>query len=628
MTALIDEQNKTNLRHLVLQLRSAFGVIPFVGAGLSAGLKFPQWARAISDMAASADRKARETVAALLKQEKFQEAADVTADALGEEVFQMAVAEKFDDYRLTKADLSRGPFAFLPFLSNGPVITTNFDRVLERVYEQARKPFSEKVYGANPDEVVPALQQNRQILWKIHGDWKDRRTRVLTKKEYDESYKDLERLLWMALTNRPVFFLGCSLEKDRIVKILDEIQSSHKGVVHFAVVQAPPQKRKFDDCARKMRKLGIRPIWYPEKKHECIGNLMAELLENVSSVPINLKRPAQKLPRKSSDKLHESARRLLNLEIKKLRERSKDENSAALDQNKPPYTPMLDRMARGNIAFFLGAGACMGRLPLGHAFYQHFIDKFGASSDELPPSRLAQHFADQYGRDTLYTQIGNIINQAKPQPTAIHWFVATLQQRLREKGYHPKPLMILTTNNDDWMERALQSAGERYHLFSYRREKPHRGCFLHCDPDGEVRAIDRPYTFRRLHEDCTIVIKYHGGIHAGLSLPPSYVFTHRDFVDLAGRVPDVIPQVLLNRLQQTSLLFIGHGLNDDSVESLMRHLNSSRCNSRSWAIQHLRHPAHQAYWAEINVDIIYMLQEKFIIELDRELEQWPTAPLT
>lgn len=624
---LAAKQNDLSIRRLVEQLRSPIGVIPFIGAGLSKGLNlFPEWGEALRELAQRTGAAEAASVETLLKQEQYERAAAVIADALGDEEFQRSIAAKFGDHLLKNADLSAGPVAILPFLAGGPVITTNFDRVVERAFARAGRPFDEGIIkGPNPDEVVPALQQNRFVLWKIHGDWQDRRMRVFTEKEYKRIYRDLEHLLWLALTNRPALFIGCSLVQDRVVAVLEKIQRAHKGIAHFAILQAPAREEEFRAREKTLRRAGIVPLWYPEGRHERIQSLLGQVLDGMSSYRLGARRARDESEARSPAEPYRVARRVLELELRDLAEGVDAGWAEEAGQETPGYTSLIDRIAKGRMAFFLGAGACMGRLPLGRAFYEDLARRLGSDAAGLHPVDIAQHFTDLNDRDALYTQVGDIINRVPPQPTAIHWFLATLRQRLLEKGYGPAPLMILTTNNDNWMEWALDQAGEKYHLFTFRREEPCRGCFVYCTPQGEVRAVDRPAAFRRLEDESTVVVKYHGGFHPELSLPPSYVFTSRDFVELAGRVPEAIPQVLLDRLGDMGMLFIGHGLGDVSIEGLVRVLKGRRPDWMSWAVQWPPNPARQTYWKAIGVRIVHLLQERFIVELDQRLEDFPKA---
>jgi len=291
----------------------------------------------------------------------------------------------------------------------------------------------------------------------------------------------------------------------------------------------------------------------------------------------------------------------------------------------PPYVPILYKLTRGQISFFLGSGACMGRLPLAGPFYEHLRKRFteseGSGADpygNMERARITQHFADKYGREALYGEVDRFLETTGPRPTAIHWFIATLQKRLRAKGYRPAPLLIFTTNYDDWMERALEQSGEPYHLFVYRASDPHFGSYLHRDPSGQVSLVDRPRHFRRLADEATVLVKLHGGLAAGVDLPISYAFMHRDFVELAGRIPRAIPEVILDRLAAMSLLFLGSGLGDDSIESLVRERQQA---GASWAIQLGARKEMRLYWQQLGVELINTPLEIFVRELNRRFEE-------
>lgn len=294
------------------------------------------------------------------------------------------------------------------------------------------------------------------MLWKIHGDWRDRRTRILSEQEYEKHYEELRILLGLALTNRPALFLGSSLDKDRTVEILAEIRRSYQGVSHFAILQAPSDEQEFDERVKEIRRLGIAPIWYPEHQHTEVEQWLAETIDSLAY-------------------------------------------------------------------------------------------------------RLS-------------------------------------------KGYVIK-------------------AGERYHMFSYRAGNPHKGQLVYRDPDGGLQIVERPFYFRQFSETCTILFKFHGGQHLDIDLPVTYVFTHRDFIDLAKLLPEIVPWIVFDRLKRSPLLFLGHRLQDDSVESLMRELNIASPARRSWAIQIHPIPEWRTYWKEIKVEIIDSLLQTFIIDLDKEVEK-------
>jgi len=301
------------------------------------------------------------TVGEAIATEDYIRAADAIAKVLGERDFQLAIQEEFTDDRLRNVDLASGTLGYILLISAGPVITTNFDRVIEHVFEAAGRPFDDRVYGTNPDEVIPAIQQNRLVLWKIHGDRGDRRTRVFSEEEYRKHYADLPELLLVACLNRPLFFIGCSLDKDRITEVLNTIRRQHLCSYHYGFAQIPETDEKFDERVAVLRTMGVRPIWYPKGEHKEIEKFLSDLVHSVSSH--RLSNESLKTPQKSPKLPVEQAIELLSRELGELqiglRLATPD-----YQEELPPYAAILDKMVRGRLAFFLGAGACMGRLPL------------------------------------------------------------------------------------------------------------------------------------------------------------------------------------------------------------------------------------------------------------------------
>jgi SIR2-like domain len=235
----------------------------------------------------------------------------------------------------------------------------------------------------------------------------------------------------------------------------------------------------------------------------------------------------------------------------------------------------------------------------------------------MEPTRIAQHYADKHARDALYLLVNQKLGTMRPSPTIVHRFIATFRGRLQARGLGAPSQLIFTTNYDDWMEYTLNTVGVRYHLFTYRVNDPHASHFIYQSPSGGMHLIDRPSHFRRLSEDGTVVVKLHGGLHRSIDLPISYALMHRDFVELAGRLHSTLPQVILDLLQGRSLLFLGSGLGDDSIESLVRAVQSADLKKLSWAVQWRSSPERQLYWRALGVEIINIRLEQFMLGLNK-----------
>jgi hypothetical protein len=289
------DNNEFILQQLVEQLKSSMGVLPFVGAGLSIPFGFKGWQ---DFLLAQAKRAGVETIIKQrIKQGEFEEAAQDLLGELAHRDFQDALLAEYGDNKLDGMTLD-GAVNYLPQLISGPVITTNFDHVLERAFEDSGAPFEVIVWGARIQVAQKAIYQNKRYLLKLHGDVEDRTDRILTLSEYRKNYgasdasrlnfkKPLPHLLQILLTGRPVLFLGCSLKNDRVVKFLRRIADDYPDLPHYAVVEHPGDKKTFASTRKHLAEHGIRPIWYPKGEHEFVERIVKYLSEEVSdAVPV------------------------------------------------------------------------------------------------------------------------------------------------------------------------------------------------------------------------------------------------------------------------------------------------------------------------------------------------------
>ena len=218
LQALVEIENGPVIDAIVRSLRSPTGVIPFIGAGMSHDYGAPMWGDFL-ELAAVTDHEKGE-VKRLVKDGKYEDAAQFLDAGPHGEHFRALVIERLD-VNVAPERRTTGPLSLLPLLTTGPVITTNFDRVIEAFYETSERPFTEDAWIAGRQEplrILDAIQQNRHALIKLHGDVREASTFTFTALEYDESYGSLERgmrgvlteLGTVIYTNRPLLFLGCS----------------------------------------------------------------------------------------------------------------------------------------------------------------------------------------------------------------------------------------------------------------------------------------------------------------------------------------------------------------------------------------------------------------------------------
>lgn len=258
-------------------------VVPFVGAGLSIPSGYLGWSDFLK-------RQVRQTnidenhFDDLLNQGKYEEAAQELFHFL-KQGFDEVVEHTFE----CQKEIS-GSVQILPYVFKKAVITTNFDNVISRVYEDADVPFSEKISGYEAKEIRQLLNQDARFLVMVHGKASSR-NRILTKTEYDNHYSpnnhDVISSVNSIFNNRTVLFIGCSLTIDRTIQAIKNFvsENGHKNSNrHYALLPIPVNadgevdKQKKVNRQQELAECNIYPIWYPTDAHdESIEGLLMKL---------------------------------------------------------------------------------------------------------------------------------------------------------------------------------------------------------------------------------------------------------------------------------------------------------------------------------------------------------------
>lgn len=281
--------NRENIDRLIQQLDTPLGVIPFIGAGLSIPFGFPGWGSFLLCRANSSALRKR--IKGCIRGGDYEEAAEILWEELQNRGFQDAIDSIFGDHQLQGKQL-KGAISYLPRLCSGPAITTNFDHLLEKIFQAAGCPFEYVVWGAKVDMITKALHQNRPFLLKIHGDVEDRTDRILTRNDYQRHYGDpggrsvdfslpLPRLLQQMMMSRPLLFIGCSLSQDRTVAVLKRVAMDFPAVAHYAILEKAASIARHVEQQRYLSEHNIRPIWFPTGRFDLIESLLAYLAKHV-----------------------------------------------------------------------------------------------------------------------------------------------------------------------------------------------------------------------------------------------------------------------------------------------------------------------------------------------------------
>jgi hypothetical protein len=274
--------NRDNFNELVAAIRSGVPLRPFVGAGLSIPCGYPGW-RAF--LVVEARRLGIEQeVTSACDAGRFEEAANRIEEQLGPSGLHHRVRQVFGNEQTPK-----GAVMLLPRITNGSIITTNFDPVIENVYFAARRRII-PIWGTRFAAVSEALFTKNLYLLKIHGDAADPSDRVLTSDEYNRHYgpdpgpwtTPLPTALGRIFSSSVLLFLGCSLLGDRTMRVLEHVIAATPGMpTHYAIVESPSDDEEFRDRNRWLNDRRIAPIWYPKGKHEAVETLLRAIVDAV-----------------------------------------------------------------------------------------------------------------------------------------------------------------------------------------------------------------------------------------------------------------------------------------------------------------------------------------------------------
>lgn len=291
-----EEDNNQVAYNELLEAFKKHNITPIIGAGLSCWA-YPLWSKMLQEQAKNYGIESE--INELLNENKYEEAASKLEEQVKRHGFLRLLQRIFNISLIEKNKANRPNYLKkIPTLFHGPIITTNFDRVIEHLFEICQTRVPDMVIPSDDfqsDKIRTALQQNSPILVKIHGDIEDPAHLVLTKESYDSTYggdsdnPDFElpmpKFLKTVLERTPVLFLGCSLHADRTCTI---VQACAQGVQQFAFLELPKEtENKKDPLHPNLKKengkflesfqerynriigdLNIIPVWYPYGMHE------------------------------------------------------------------------------------------------------------------------------------------------------------------------------------------------------------------------------------------------------------------------------------------------------------------------------------------------------------------------
>jgi hypothetical protein len=305
-------------------------------------------------------------------------------------------------------------------------------------------------------------------------------------------------------------------------------------------------------------------------------------------------------------------------------------------------------LLKGNVAPFLGAGVNLWagrelpqRPPSAAELARLLAEYPDWSFDALDLVRASQYFEIVFGSGPLYRELRRVFNRSY-EPTPVHELVARLPGWLRA-AQAQAPLMI-TTNYDQVLERALCSADEEFDQIVYvaNRLDKHFGHFRHLkwrrknrshreiEPDsGQLILRSNEYYDEDLEAGrYPVLVKIHGAVDASAEYD-SYVITEDDYIEYLAHADasTLLPAFVGKRLRDCHILFLGYGLRDWNLRVLLRRIWGNRTLTwKSWAIQKDCEELDNLFWRRHDVDLIKAGLEEYTEQLREQLERLVLTP--
>jgi hypothetical protein len=302
-------------------------------------------------------------------------------------------------------------------------------------------------------------------------------------------------------------------------------------------------------------------------------------------------------------------------------------------------------LVKGQVVPVLGAGANLcdrgaeerwvpgSNLPDGSELARWLADELEVevanTADLLTVSQYAEVVL---GTAPLYNELHRLFGRGTYPVTSLHRFLAGLPARLEERGLPRRHQLIVTTNYDELMERALREAVGSFDVVRYLTSGQGKGHFIHepneapdANADKGPFLIDRPRDYDRISPEIrTVVLKVHGGLCQHDADDDSYVITEDDYIDyLMNTSPnELIPARLLATLSNSHLLFLGYGMHDWNLRVLLQHISNSRdLKWNWWAIQLKVGAFDREMWMRRDVALHQVRLSDYVKELEECVEQ-------
>ncbi len=280
--------NETVLAELIAKKQN---VVPFIGAGFSANW-CPTWETFLQNFFNDLKKQSLLKPDEILTYETLEKKTtpnrlELMADYLREHAYLMGFEKELkQQFDKTLSPDQAGKYHLLHHVFPFFKITTNYDSLIEDNRQGKRNV--RVAYGCESEKINKYFTERQKYnsLVKLHGDFRDEPSIVLSSSHYTEIYGDTERynnttalpqFLQRVFRETSVLFIGCSLQTDRTTAILEDMGSKPD---HFAIMKKPPEPIKFISLNQRLQQLGVCPIWVEDYSQ------IEEVLTLLSDTPV------------------------------------------------------------------------------------------------------------------------------------------------------------------------------------------------------------------------------------------------------------------------------------------------------------------------------------------------------
>jgi len=290
---------------------------------------------------------------------------------------------------------------------------------------------------------------------------------------------------------------------------------------------------------------------------------------------------------------------------------------------------ILDGLNQGLVIPFLGAGASLSRsrsdqkesedpkifVPTAHELASYLARKSEFPSDEvIDLAKVAQYYNLIGGRAPLHRELHNIFNRDFPI-APLHGFLASIDQ----------PLLIVTTNYDDLIERAFTRQNRKFDVVVHTSDPKIGDRLLWLEQGADA---PKQVSSNRLDIDLkqvTVIYKMHGAIDRRVPDRDQYVITEDDYVDFLVRMTKnkAVPAIFAELFQSSHFLFLGYSLRDWNLRVILNRLQSDArrpADIVSWGIQYKPSILERKFWQKRGVEVYDMPLDEFVSEMTARLQ--------